>query len=288
MNVDYEKYKPLLFSLAYHILGNVMDAEDAVQEVFLSVQERSGDSIQNMKSYLCRSVHNRCINLLNAASRQRETYIGPWLPEPLLTEGIQSENPLESYVRKESLSTAYLLLMQQLSATERIVYVLREAFRFPFEDIAGIVDKSSNNCRQLYYRAKSSLGDTSSRNVVVPDKKNHLVEQFTRALTTGNIGLMVDILSTESVLFMDGGGKVRVALRPIYGPDFIMRYFEAVRPDVPPFTSVIQEINGQPGVILIAESGTFAAITFDWLSDKIVKIYTVMNPEKLRHFNKQI
>ena len=157
----YSTYKPLLFSLAYRMLGSVMDAEDIVHESFLALRKTGWEHVCNIRAYLCKIVTNRCLDHLRSSANKRELYPGPWLPEPLVGEAgsVGEENdPLQSYVHKESLATAYMLLLQQLSYVERAVFLLREALQYDYDEIADIVGKSSVNCRQIYHRAKRSLG----------------------------------------------------------------------------------------------------------------------------------
>lgn len=147
----YEAYQPLLFSLAYRILGSVMDAEDIVHDVFISFNNMEDvQSIENMRAYLCKMVTNRSIDKLRSAAHKRNVYVGMWLPEPFVEE---IDDPSESFVMKESISTAYLLLLQQLTEVERVVFILREVFSYDYEEIASIVEKSSVNCRKIFQRA---------------------------------------------------------------------------------------------------------------------------------------
>lgn len=146
----YKEFRAPLFSLAYRMLGSVMDAEDVVQEAFLSYEQvGDSDSIQNKRAYLYKIVTNRCLDLLRSSAKKRELYVGPWLPEPLMDNTMPGpgQDPSELYLRRESISTFYLLLLQQLNAVERAVFLLREIFRYPFDEIAGMVGKSSANCR---------------------------------------------------------------------------------------------------------------------------------------------
>ena len=154
----YLSYRPLMFSLAYRMLGSVMDAEDVVQEAFLYANETNLDHVHNPKAYLCKIVTNRCIDNLRSASKKREVYVGPWLPEPLMTTSTDHQiAPDLAYTHKESLSTAYLLLLQQLSWIERAVFLLREVLQYEYDEIAEIVGKSSTNCRQIFRRAKNAI-----------------------------------------------------------------------------------------------------------------------------------
>jgi RNA polymerase sigma factor (sigma-70 family) len=157
----YLSYRPLMFSLAYRMLGSVMDAEDVVQEAFLYANETNLEHVHNPKAYLCKIVTNRCIDSLRSASKKREVYVGPWLPEPLMTTSATSADhqiaPDLAYTHKESLSTAYLLLLQQLTWMERAVFLLREVLQYEYDEIAEIVGKSSTNCRQIFCRAKNAI-----------------------------------------------------------------------------------------------------------------------------------
>lgn len=289
MNTEqlYVELKPLLFSLAYQMMGSVADAEDIVQDAFITLHEDQSDHIQFIKAYMCKVVTNKCLNKLKSTSRQRELYVGPWLPEPLVTSGVNSNDPLQLYISKEMLSTAYLLLLQQLTAVERVVFLLRELFHYPFQDIAAILDKSSGNCRQIFYRAKKSIGSSSSSKLTPQEIASPMMEEFVNAIISGNINRMLAILSTETVLYTDGGGKTNAALRPIVGQNLIIRYFTAIRPEVPSdFTCDVVELNGNSGIVIKSGELTFSVITFHIKDNVISDIYIVMNPEKLRHFNR--
>ncbi|MBH5318406.1 RNA polymerase sigma-70 factor [Paenibacillus sp. GSMTC-2017] len=283
----YVELKPLLFSLAYQILGSVTDAEDIVQDTFMSLHENEPTDTQFIKAYMCKVVTNKCLNKLKSSSKQREMYVGPWLPEPLVTRRNNTNDPLEQFISKESTSTAYLLLLQQLSAVERVVFLLRELFSYRFEEIASIIDKSSGNSRQIFYRAKKRIGSASKKNTVPRNISTTLTEQFVSAIATGNINSLLTILSTESVLYTDGGGKTNAALRPIVGQELIIRYFTTVRDKVPAhFECFVHEINGNPGIIIKIGELTFSVISFQIKENTISDIYIVMNPEKLYHLNK--
>ncbi|MCC3374220.1 RNA polymerase sigma factor SigJ [Cohnella sp. REN36] len=284
----YSDLKPMLLSLAYHTLGSFTDAEDIVHEVFLSWEEKPLQQVRDFKSYLCKSVHNRCVDFIRSSSRNRVTYVGPWLPDPVDTGELQKNDPLAGMVWKESLSTAGLLLLQQLSATERVVFLLREVFHYRFDEIAEIVDKSTANCRQIFHRAKKGIGQLPDRSPEVIEKEAALAERFAEALMTGNIELLIELLSSDTVLYTDGGGKVKAALRPIMGSDRIIRYFVGIAHEIPSgYRCETCEINGVPGIRLVVGDMIFAVITFQYMQDQLSNLYTVMNPEKLTHFNRR-
>ncbi|MFS0722405.1 RNA polymerase sigma factor SigJ [Paenibacillus sp. 1P07SE] len=286
----YQEYKPLLFSIAYHIVGRRSDAEDMVQEAYLALEKQPPGSVRDRKAYLCRTVHNLSINRLKSAARQRELYTGIWLPEPIVTEGGESQDPEAAYVMKESLALACHLLVKQLTATERIVFVLREVFQLSFDEIGEIVDKNANACRQVFFRARKGLGSqlTSQHRLTepTPASMTAVVERFVSAMSTGNISRLVEVLSVDSTLYMDGGGQEKAALHPIVGSKIITRFFEAVEPEVPkPFRCTICEISGRPGIIMEAYGSIIAVFSFSFNASGISDLYLVRDPEKLHRFN---
>lgn len=286
---QYQDFKPLLFSIAYHIVGRRSDAEDMVQEAYLALEKQPPNSVRNRKAYLCRTVHNMSVNRLKSAAWQREVYTGIWLPEPIVTGVDETQDPEAAYVMKESLSMACNLLIKQLTATERTVFVLREVFELPFDEIGGIVGKSANACRQVFFRARKGLGsqlappNQPGQSVEpVPVNMTELVERFAHALSTGNISKLVDVLSVESSLYMDGGGREKAALRPIIGAKLITRFFEAVEPQVPkPFQCTICEISGRPGIVMEAHGSIIAVFSFNFNATGLSDIYLMRDPEKL-------
>ncbi|WP_433619384.1 sigma-70 family RNA polymerase sigma factor [Paenibacillus cellulositrophicus] len=214
----YEAYRKPLISYAYRMLGSVMDAEDIVQEAFISYGRlEEPDAIRNERSFLYKIVTNRCLDLLRSSAKKRELYVGPWLPEPLmgLLDAAEAD-PSEIYMRRESISTAYLLLLQQLSAVERAVFLLREIFHYSFDEIAGMVGKSTANCRQIFHRAKKSIQVDLEQSLPV-----HIAEEklrdFVSSLLHGNTSRLLELVSEGAVMISDGGGKVKAARVPVIG-----------------------------------------------------------------------
>ncbi len=274
-------YRSLLFSLAFRMLGSVQDAEDILQEAYITWSEQTIDQIQNPKAYLCKIVTNRCMDLLKSARKQRETYVGPWLPEPLITDN--KEDPALHYVMKESLSTAYLLLLEQLSETERAVFLLREVLQYEYESISEVVGKSSTNCRQIFHRAKKAIGDHAS-DQVSPPKASALTEQFVSAVVSGNVTRLLSLLAVDATLLSDGGGKVKAAVFPIVGSERISRFYMGIMAKATEdFSFKFTNVNGEPGIVLYAENQVFGVLSLQIKNNLIQTIYWVVNPDKLTH-----
>ncbi|MCD9020867.1 RNA polymerase sigma-70 factor [Cohnella silvisoli] len=283
----YQAYKPLLFSLAYRMLGSVMDAEDIVQEAFLYWSEVEPQQVENEKAYLCKIVTNRCVDRLRSASKQREVYVGPWLPEPLMTDILDRGSPSSVYLHKESLSTAYLLLLQQLTWVERAVFVLREVLQYEYDEISEIVGKSSTNCRQIFHRAKRAVSGLSDSVEAERPKSESLmlrVEQFVQALASGNAGQLVSLLKADATLYSDGGGKVTAAIRPILGAERISLFLFGLMSKMPEdFSYRIVSVNDQPAIVSYFGTQPNNVITFQIEDGLITDIYIVINPDKLLH-----
>ncbi|AZQ47743.1 RNA polymerase sigma-70 factor [Bacillus albus] len=261
-----------------------MDAEDIVHDVFISLNNiEDVQSIENMRAYLCKMVTNRSIDKLRSAAHKRNVYVGMWLPEPFVEE---IDDPSESFVMKESISTAYLLLLQQLTEVERIVFILREVFSYDYEEIASIVDKSSVNCRKIFQRARKSILDKPKQSTLSTKKMAAYVEKFVSSLQCGDAQGMLEVLKTDAILKADGGGKATTAIHPIYSADRIIRLFFGIGKKFPPVYNVEYKIvNGAPGVIVKVKSKVTYVLSFTFENEKIANIYMMVNPEKLIHLN---
>ncbi|TCN01392.1 RNA polymerase sigma-70 factor (ECF subfamily) [Paenibacillus sp. BK033] len=280
----YKRYKTELFSLAYRMLGSVMDAEDIVQDAFLSYNGLSdAGTIRNERAFLYKIVTNRCLDLLRSSAKKREMYVGPWLPEPLLDKGTPDNDPSNKYLRSESISTAYLLLLQQLSATERAVFLLREIFHYSFEEIADMVGKSSTNCRQIFHRAKKSIHfDPDEQPSVSVAEEN--IKEFVNSLLQGNTAKLLELVSENVVFYSDGGGKVRAAQVPVVGFEQVLKLHQySINLHGGKITYSFLMVNGLPGILLHSDEGIQYVYSFAYRDHKIEEIYAVANPEKLRH-----
>ncbi|WP_201004919.1 RNA polymerase sigma-70 factor [Paenibacillus glycanilyticus] len=282
----YKRYKTELFSLAYRMLGSVMDAEDIVQDAFLSYNGLSdAGTIRNERAFLYKIVTNRCLDLLRSSAKKREMYVGPWLPEPLIDKGASDNDPSQKYLRSESISTAYLLLLQQLSATERAVFLLREIFHYSFEEIADIVGKSIANCRQIFHRAKKSIhfDPDQQPSVSVAEEK---IKEFVSSLLQGNTTKLLELVSENVVLYSDGGGKVRAAQVPVVGFEQVLKLHQhSINLHAGKITYSFLMVNGLPGIRLHLDEGIQYVYSFAYRDHKIEAIYAVANPEKLRHLS---
>jgi RNA polymerase sigma-70 factor (ECF subfamily) len=278
----YEVYKPLLFSIAYRMTGSVMDAEDIVHEAFLTYNNiRSVKMIEKEKAYLCRIVMNSSLDKLGSAASKREVYMGEWLPEPIVEN---ANEPSHIYLMKESISTAYLLLLQQLSSVERAVFILREVFQYSYAEIGEHVDKSPSNCRQIYHRSKKSIINPPKGPTIDFQSMKSSVEQFTIAFQKGKIDKMLELLRADAVYIADGGGKVTSALKPIYSSNRIVLLFGSILKKLPENTTLeFKVVNGSPGVVISINNTVSYVLSFEFEEDQISRIYMVSNPEKLTH-----
>ncbi|RIX50081.1 RNA polymerase sigma-70 factor [Paenibacillus nanensis] len=280
----YKRYKTELFSLAYRMLGSVMDAEDIVQDAFMSYDGLSdAGAIRNERAFLYKIVTNRCLDLLRSSAKKREMYVGPWLPEPLIEKGASDNDPSNRYLRSESISTAYLLLLQQLSATERAVFLLREIFHYSFEEIADIVGKNSANCRQIFHRAKKSIhfDPDQQPSVSIAEEK---IKEFVHSLLQGNTTRLLELVSENVVFYSDGGGKVRAAQVPVVGSMRVLHLHQnLINMHAGKMTFSFLMVNGLPGILIRLGGGMQYVYSFAYRDHKIEAIYNVANPEKLRH-----
>lgn len=278
----YRSYRPYLFGIAYRILGSVTDAEDLVQDVFVTMQSANMDEIRNVRAYLGKWITNRCLNLLKSARKLREIYVGPWLPEPLI---LSEHSPLSSVERDEYLSYAFLVILEQLKPVERIVFILREAMEFEYVEIADILGITVANCRQIFSRARKKVrlrGSKSKGDSL--QSLNEKTERFLAAFVNGNIEELTELLTEDVIIRTDGGGKVRAAINPIYHRHRVLVFLNALQTRGRGETvSRVVDVNGEPGILFVDEHGVKAVVCFEWDEnrERIRNIYAVMNPEKL-------
>jgi len=281
-------HRPLLFAIAYRMLGSVADAEDVLQEAFLRWHRARADGtvVESPKAWLSAVVTRLCLDHLRSARVQREQYVGPWLPEPLAS-GTEPD-VADAAVLGESLSTAFLLLLETLSPKERAVFLLHDVFAYGYAEIAGIVGESDVYCRQLARRARAHLADRRPRFAASPADQHRLVQTFLRATTDGDLPALVATLAEDVVYRADGGPKMRAARRPIHGADNVARGWIGLARKAPvDLVSAIETVNGRLGIVSRVAGRPFAVTTFD-ADDAIREIQFVINPDKLRGVGRSI
>ncbi|MDQ3183795.1 MAG: RNA polymerase sigma-70 factor [Actinomycetota bacterium] len=278
---DFEQHRSLLFSIAYRMLGSVADAEDVVQEAYLRWQESRESEVRSPRSYLSTVVTRLSIDRMRSARARREEYVGPWLPEPLVSEG--AEDAGEPTKLDESLSMAFLVLLESLNPVERAVFLLREVFDYDYGEISEIVGKSEANCRQIARRARQSVAARRPRFECSLETEKRLTERFVEACMSGDMEGLLGILSEDVTLWSDGGGKVAAAPYPIYGSEKVARFLVGVLRTVPPgFFAHPARINGEPGVVGFVDGRPTGVVALDVAEDRIHGVRIVVNPDKLR------
>ena len=280
---QFEAYRPLMCSIAYRMLGSAMEAEDMVQEAWLRYQSVRADSIQSLKAFLTTVITRLCINTLQTARAQREQYIGPWLPEPIGTGENALVTTSEQSVLAESLSMAFLVLLESLTPTERAVFLLREVFDYEYAEIAEIVGQEEAACRQQFSRAKKHIADHRPRFKPTKEQHRRVLDQFIRAVGEGEMGGLMNLLTEDVTMWADGGGKARgAATRPLHGAESVARFVIAsTRRPQQPFHAEMVELNGEPAVVIRSEDRVIAALFIEVDRDRVREVRAIGNPDKL-------
>lgn len=281
----YKAYKGRMFNLAYQLTGSVADAEDVVQDVFLKAYQLPPEKLTVPGPYLYKMVTNRCRDLYKSARKKREEYFGEWLPEPLADA---DNDPADAVARDELLSYAMLVLLERLTASERAVFVLREALGFDYGEIAGLMDKSEVNCRKLYSRASGKLGlDAEAPPLQAPSASEEWVDGFVAALRHGDMNRLLSMLDPDVVLLPDGGGKVQAAVNPIHTAERVAKFLMGVIRKTATFEGEadvrMERINGEPGMILRSEEGVVHTAALFRVEGGLIRgLYILRNPDKLK------
>lgn len=276
----FDRHRSLLFSIAYRMLGSVMEAEDIVQESLLRWERADGSEVRSPRAYLSAVATRLCMDHLRSARMRREQYVGPWLPEPLPT-GTESD-VAETAMLDESLSIAFLVLLESLSPVERAVFLLREVFDYDYPEVSHIVGKSEANCRQISHRAREAVAARRPRFEASHGQEENLTRRFIEACAAGDMEGLLGVLSEDITLWSDGGGRVRAALNPIQGSDRVSRFLFGILGKASP-SIVIQQtsINGRPGIVGYMDENPMSVVTLDIAEERIQGIHIVVNPEKL-------
>ncbi|MFF4154172.1 RNA polymerase sigma-70 factor [Streptomyces sp. NPDC001651] len=281
----FHQHRRLLFSVAYRVLGSAADAEDAVQDAWIKWSGADRSQVADPKAYLTRIVSNLALERLRSARHKRETYVGPWLPEPVLTAGDASEAVLDA----ESVSMAMLVVLETLSPLERAVFVLKEVFGFSHAEIGEALERSESAVRQAAHRAREHVRARRPRFAADRARQREVTERFFAAATGGDVNALMELLAPDVTLWTDGGGKVRQALRPVVGAGTVASWFAAIGTvtyqGVEPadMKAELVGINGGPGIVFSGPAGVIATVTFDFDADgRITALHNVANPDKLR------
>ena len=284
----FEQYRVLLFSIAYRMTGSASDAEDLVQETYLRYQATASQEIVSLKSYLTTIITHLALDYLKSARIAREQYTGTWLPEPILTSE-EGGFLLAGLEQQETLSLAFLHLLEILTPPERAVFLLHEIFGYPFSEVGVMLEKSAVNCRQIYHRARQALQDKRIRFDPEPQRQRQLLLGFLSATQAGNLAALTSLLAQDAIAWSDGGGKVPSILKPIYGQQAVARIWIALlRASPRPLTYTLDEINGSPAILCWDESRLGVVISLVASAQGIQEIYALLNPDKLAYLQKQL
>jgi RNA polymerase sigma-70 factor (ECF subfamily) len=286
----YVELRPMLFSIAYRMLGSVSEAEDLVQEAFIRYQHAiaEGKVIESTKAWLSAVVTRLAIDQLKSARTRRETYVGDWLPEPVMTDG-SAPDPLARAELTESLSMSFLLLLERLTPVERAVFLLHDVFGYAFSEVAGIVHRSEATCRQHAVRARRFVSENRPRFDASEAERDELMRGFLAAARRGDVGGLVELLAEDVIVNGDGGGKVPQWSAPIVGADRVARLFAGLGRQLSRVrgSEEVRAVNGQPGIVFRGPGGgVMAVMSFEVVDGQISRIRSIVNPDKLRHLGR--
>ena len=276
------QYRPLLLSIAYRMLGTLADAEDMLQETYLRWQQSSDAEIRSVKAFLVTVTTRLCINHLQSARVQREQYVGEWLPEPVVSTPENDPSTLPQI--DESLSLAFLVLLERLSPIERAVFLLREVFDYEYVEIARIVSQTEVNCRQIFRRARLHIKEMRPRFDASPVLKENLLREFLEAASRGDMDGLLRLFSRDITVHTDGGGKASALLNPVHGRENSARLIVGANKKFRSQDAVVKivQVNGQPGLVAYLDGRAETVISVDVADGQIRNLYILRNPEKLK------
>ena len=278
----FEEYRPVMFGVAYRMLGSVAEAEDIVQEAYLRFRASEADPA-NPRAFLVTIVTRLCLDVLKSARVKREEYIGPWLPEPLIQRNAVLPGPEDAVAHEDDISLAFLVMLEELGPAERAVFLLREVFDYDYFDIAQMVGKSEVACRQIFRRARERLAHRQHRFTASYSERAALTVRFLAAANEGDMAGLLEMLAPDSVAISDGGGKVAAAMRPIYGAERIARFVAGLAKKDPAASIEFADVNGSPGVLMLSKRDRVKTVmVLEIVDGRITTVFAMRNPDKLR------
>lgn len=287
MTDQFDQHRRLLFTVAYDLLGSVADAEDVVQDTWLRWSAADRSDVREPRAYLVRIATTQALNRLRANTTRRETYIGPWLPEPLV-EPDHADAIADAAAQEHDISIAMLVVLETLSPSERAVFVLREVFGMPYEDIAVTLERTPASVRQLAHRAREHVRARRPRFEADENRQREATQRFLLACTTGDMSTLLQLLAPDVTLVSDGGGQAKAARRPITGADKVARFMIGIAHDAAGLELQFVLVNGSVGVIGYAGdvAQTVALLELDADTARIATVYLLANPVKLAHLHR--
>lgn len=275
----FESHRPRMFGVAYRMLGTKADAEDVLQDAFLRWRASDLDAVQSHEAWLVTIVTRLCLDRLRSAKRERETYVGPWLPEPIMTDHLAS--PELRLELANEVSVAFLAVLERLGPEKRAAFLLREVFDYGYPEIAHMLGKSEAALRQMVHRAREEVREARPRFSVAAEARERLLEKFMSAAASGDRAAVMALLSEDVEYVSDGGGKVVAALKVLHGPERIGRLYFAVARAFPALTYRLVRVNGELGAVCVYGGTSFSIFSFRIAGDRIAGIYVIRNPDKL-------
>ena len=286
MNEDFENYRSLLFAIAYRMTGSAADAEDLVQDAYVRFASTDRDVVRDVKAFLVTVLTRLALDKLKSAQSKRETYIGPWLPEPVLT-GIDGD-PYAKATRDEKIELALLRTLERLNPQERAVLLLHDVLEHDHNEIADLLGVTAAASRQVLHRAKERVADDRRRFAPPPEVQRQLVERFMNALARGDAAALRETLANDVVALADGGGKTFAAKRPVTGIDAVSHlYIGVVQKFGMGIVPTVEEVNGKPALVGRREGAIVTILAFEFDGERIVEVLSLVNPEKLEFAGRQ-
>jgi RNA polymerase sigma-70 factor (ECF subfamily) len=289
---DFNTHRPLLFSIAYRMLGSASDAEDVLQDAWVRYRSADASAIRSPKAFAATIVSRLCLDRLKSAQATRETYVGPWLPEPILTSELKTPDIVLQ--NAESVTLAFLVLLEKLSPEERAVFLLKEVFEYEHLEIAEMLGTSADNSRQLFHRAKQRLTSERPRLTGTPTSRRAAAERFARAFASGDGSELTTMLRNDVSMWTDGGGKATAARRPLAGRDEVVNFLVGLYRTaqttgrLPDASWAIEEVNSEPAVVVRLDQHLESIFVVSIDNDVISEIRVIRNPDKLARIDRQM